>query len=201
MLRWWWRLLYYYVVSLLVSTDDWGSSEKFLKTKISVHCKDEIYWFYTSVFIWNLFVHTCNTSIIVVSASQLSHVQVYRWCGQSACCLVTRVFWSVRHQCRRDSAATAAEFVSRIHCWFPPPSCTNFRCSSLSVVGRLLICRHHSFITYAQIPGFQTHPPTLYAQIVTPLLQQYIGGHSFSTYGPKGGGGVKRFAYANVLFP
>ena len=26
-------------------------------------------------------------------------------------------------------------------------------------------------------------------------------GHSFSTYGPKGGGGVKRFAYANVLFP
>ena len=35
--------------------------------------------------------------------------------------------------------------------------------------------RGHSFITYAQIPVFQTHPPTLYAQIMTSLWQQYIG--------------------------
>ena len=35
--------------------------------------------------------------------------------------------------------------------------------------------RGYSFITYAQISGFQTHPPTLYAQIMTSLWQQCIG--------------------------
>ena len=35
--------------------------------------------------------------------------------------------------------------------------------------------RGHSFITYAQISGFQTHPPILYTQIMTSLWQQYIG--------------------------
>ena len=39
-------------------------------------------------------------------------------------------------------------------------------------------CRHavwgHSFSTYAQIPRFQTHTHTLYAQIMTSLWQQYI---------------------------
>ena len=35
--------------------------------------------------------------------------------------------------------------------------------------------RGHSFNTYAQIPGFQTHPLTLYAQIMTSVWQQYIG--------------------------
>ena len=40
---------------------------------------------------------------------------------------------------------------------------------------KLWSLRDHSFITYAQIPGFQVHRPTLYAQIMTSLRQQYIG--------------------------
>ena len=35
--------------------------------------------------------------------------------------------------------------------------------------------RCHSLSTYAQISGFQTHRPTLYAQIFTSLWRQHIG--------------------------
>ena len=41
-------------------------------------------------------------------------------------------------------------------------------------IGRCRL-RGHSFSTYAQISRFQTHPPTVYAQIRTSLWQQYIG--------------------------
>ena len=41
-------------------------------------------------------------------------------------------------------------------------------------IGRCRL-RGHSFSTYAQISRFQTHPPTVYAQIMTSLWRQYIG--------------------------
>ena len=56
---------------------------------------------------------------------------------------------------------------------FPRPTIQS--CYARSWVGRgsdvtnALCLRGHSFITYAQISGFQTHAPTLYAQIMTSL--------------------------------
>ena len=55
-----------------------------------------------------------------------------------------------------------------------PPTCISATKYD-RVLARAIHVGGHSFSTYAQISRFQTHPPTLYAQIMTSLWQQYIG--------------------------